>query len=308
MDLIEPKDLRSADYNQAALQLIQETCFLSPARHQHTLCQRYYDTISEGRPPEEMPDLWLKFYCLGAAVQCTNCDARAMVPPGGSQCPRCRSRIHNPPSTQEEWIRRVIARTITNNVMILRQQTSYASHIVLHGAWLAYEYRLLEWGEDDTPSQKTTTLLNFLFEAIEQDEQYPIRADWIHNWARYVARFVVEVWPLLKERGFTFKEIEGLTTYQIMSLAIEVREQGEQIITAFLENPNIFRRPRIGKARMREYELLREARIMRTEEGPFLLVPISPDDLEVLQIKYGWKEIPNGLPAVHHLLEGGLPD
>lgn len=302
-ELATLRDLRIADYNQASIDEIKDACFLSVYGTQHQLCKRFFEEIAQGRSMEEVPELWRTFYCLGPAAICGKCGA--LVPPGSPTCLKCKTPIHNPPSTQEEWLKRVLARAIADNIKLLSAQANHAGHIILHAARLVSQRNLLNWSASTSQVQKELDLKNYLFDALEQGRSVPASTDWLHNWARYVAKFIVHVWPQLEAHQVNIEDLDKYSSNQILYLVRRYNTDGPKAIEDFLKDPENFRRRTSGKqAAVIEHQLLRSAKVLQTQEGAYLLVPLSPEELEQLLTKYQWEAV--DVPSIYPLLNSGL--
>lgn len=307
----------------AVIMLLEGSCFLSPEEYRHEHCKdaaldllglEYAATCNDDIrkaivASETFPS---QFYCQGAATGCANCGA--MVPPGYSKCPDCNQEIDVPAGVlaKAEWQTHLTGAAL---------QVAIATHLVA-GDLLSYTIHrttrlvvlrnMLNQSDNDDWGTRAREVRNYLLEQWPEGSQ-PDKDSWEFRFIRISAAFWLVAWPMLKKR-FTLEEIDEWNTKMIRAAvvsatkwedagassdsyaeivkAITVSEDLDQVAAikgvspADMEDEND--EPEVKpKLFIHPPELVVRGKLVVTERGHFLGVPISEDEMEALLLVWG---------------------
>ena len=296
---------RSIDLNQATLELIQGSCFLSPEQAKHDMCCHLASTILGRDPTKDAimahPGFWLEFHCYGAAVVCTNCGS--LIPPAETKCPDCGNSIELRPSllSEPEWHKAVVVRGGENIASLALQVGQYLSGYLFAAGRMMVTQGWLNMPEDK-PDQLQAELRSTLYGMlVDQDKQ-----SWHHHFAADVAIFWAKVYPWLAEQGMTLDDTQDLSTDKIQDLcrlynrararqvdmaeiadnALAILHQGGDVRNVEVDGDEL---PKV--AYFTDNDLLSGGNLVCAPTGWWVLAPIREDWLTVAKQRYNWQEI-----------------
>lgn len=307
----------------AVISLIEGSCFLSPEGHKHEHCRATAInllgitswTISDDNMREAIMDsdtFISQFYCQGAATGCATCGA--MVPPGYSKCPDCDQEIVVPAGVLAlaEW---------QTNLTGAALQVAIATHLIA-GDLLSYTIHrttrlvvlrnMLNQSELDDWNTRAREVRSHILDQWPEGSQ-PQKDSWEHRFIRISASFWLVAWPMLKLK-FTLEEIDEWNTKMIraaVASATKWEDAGAspasyaeivKAITASRDLDQVAAIKGVSPADMDDDddepevkpklfihppELVVRGKLVVTEKGHFLGVPISEEEMETLMMVWG---------------------
>ena len=297
---------RSIDLNQATLELIQGSCFLSPEGHRHDMCLRLAESILGEHPSEDLivahPQFWAKFHCYGAAIVCTNCGS--LIPPAETKCVECGNKIELRPAFLSEagWHKAVVVLAGENIAELSLQVGQYLSgYLFAAGRMMALQGWLNV--PEGKPDQLQSELRNTLYEMLaDQDMQ-----SWHHHFAADVAMFWAKVWPWLEQDGqMALEDTDRLTAKNIRDLCYlynrmqktdaDRAEIAENVLGILdlggdVRNVEVDGDPLPKVAYFTDNDLLASGILVCAPTGYWVLAQVREDWLPVAKQRYNWQEI-----------------
>ncbi len=316
-------DMRRQAAATAVISLIEGSCFLSPEGHKHEHCQdRAFALLGLEMGSDNNDDIRKaiidsdtfisQFYCQGAATGCANCGA--MVLPGYSKCPDCDQEIDVPAGvlTLAEW---------QTNLTSAALQVAIATHLIA-GDLLSYTIHrttrlvvlrnMLNQSDLDDWNTRAREVRNHILDQWPEGSQPP-KDSWEHRFIRISAAFWLVAWPMLKLK-FTLEEIDGWNTKMIRAAVISATKWEDaganpdsyaEIVKAITTSQDLDQVAAIKgvspadmeddndesevkpKLFIHPPELVVRGKLVVTERGHFLGVPISEEEMETLMMVWG---------------------
>ena len=318
-------DMRRQAAATAVIQLIEGSCFLSHDHVKHLHCEeRAFELL--GLPLLQTSDAEVRqaimdsdtfisqFYCQGASTGCANCGS--MVPPGYSKCPDCDQEIVVPTGVLAlaEW---------QTNLTGAALQVAIATHLIA-GDLLSYTIHrttrlvvlrnMLNQSDLDDWNTRAREVRNHILDQWPEGSQ-PEKDSWEHRFIRISAAFWLVAWPMLKLK-FTLEEVDGWNTKMIRAAvasatkwtdagaspasyaeivrAITTSQDLDQVAAikgvspADMDKDDDEEEPEVKpKLFIHPTELVVRGKLVVTERGHFLGVPISEDEMETLMMVWG---------------------
>jgi hypothetical protein len=316
-------DMRRQAANTAVLSLIEGSCFLSSEGHKHEHCQdsalellglEYAATCHDDiRHAIMVSDTFIsQFYCRGASTGCANCGA--MVPPGYSKCPDCDQEIVVPAGVLAlaEW---------QTNLASAALRVAIATHLIA-GDLLSYTIHrttrlvvlrnMLNQSDLDDWNTRAREVRNHILDQWPEGSQ-PQKDSWEHRFIRISAAFWLVAWPMLKLK-FTLEEIDAWNTKMIRAAVVSATKWEDagaspasyaEIVRAITTSQDLDQvaaikgvspadmeddddEPEVKpKLFIHPPELVIRGKLVVTEKGHFLGVPISEEETETLMLVWG---------------------
>jgi hypothetical protein len=317
-------DMRRQAANTAVISLLEGSCFLSPDWNKHKHCrataikllglERWMPDGDEFRETIMASSTFVsQFYCQGAATGCANCGA--MVLPGYNKCPDCDQEIDVPTGVLAlaEW---------QTNLTGAALQVAIATHLIA-GDLLSYTIHrttrlvvlrnMLNQSDLDDWNTRAREVRNHILDQWPEGSQ-PAKDSWEHRFIRISAAFWLVAWPMLKKR-FTLEEIDGWNTKMIRAAVVSATKWEDaganpesyaeivKAITASEDLDQVAAIRGVSPADMEDEdytleevkpklfihppELVVRGKLVVTEKGHFLGVPISEEEMETLMLVWG---------------------
>ena len=323
-------EMRSQAANIACLQLIRDSCFLSPDVRRHRACrnealrilehEEASDEILDEDIRDGINDFAMKFYCRGAASQCASCGE--MIPNGSKACLVCGQVIDEPAG--------ILAKpTWENRLTLTAFEVAIATSVAVDGL-LTYSINrtvrlivlrnLLHQSDRDNWKIRAHEIRESLLDRWP-DEQKPDPSSWQIRFIRACAAFWLVGWPML-ESQFDLAEIDQKFNSRLVRAVsisaarwLEADQDGEDygrlvrgiidtngidkekailaISPADLEQAESGNDPREKQVVLHPPELLMRGTISHTVSGEaWLNIPLSDDEKEILESNFGVVEMP----------------
>lgn len=317
--------MRRQAATQSVVALIEETCFLSPEKARHGHCRIAALTILglsyEGTSDAQIKSAIAKsetfvsqFYCRGAATTCANCGL--MVLPGYTECPSCEQKIDVPAGVLAipEWQTRLTSQALRVAITTHLVAGDLLSYTIHRTTRLIILRNMLSQSDAESWERRAEEVRNFILDHWPEDHQ-PKRDSWEFRFIRISAAFWLVAWPMLKKE-FTLDQVDSWNTMMIraaVTSAVKWQDAGASpeayasIVSEIVQTPDLNQVAAVRGVSPADLmdaeeeeepasspplfihppELLVRGQLVVTDNGSFLGVPISEQEMEALMMTWG---------------------
>lgn len=207
--------MRRQTADVAVMQLIQESCFLSPERARHAACRAkaleilgLYDATDEAilAAISAHARFAMNFYCQGAATRCSGCGG--LVGPGHLGCPECGQVLEQPVGVlaRPEWETRLTTKALEVAITTALVVDDLLMVTIHRTVRLLVLRNLLSQSGQSHWKLRASEIRQTVLDAWPEGRK-PDKESWEYRFIRACAVFWVVGWPMLKA-AFTLPEVD----------------------------------------------------------------------------------------------------